>query len=65
MIFFFFKCVFSQKIRVKNTFLFKRRRELSEVRLKKAMKKHVEVKLAVFVLPSTCSSLCIQFWTLR
>lgn len=63
--FFFFKCVFSQKIRVKNTFLFKRRRELSEVRLKKAMKKHVEVKLAVFVLPSTCSSLCIQFWTLR
>lgn len=63
--FFFFKCVFSQKIRVKNTFLFKRRRELSEVRFKKAMKKHVEVKLAVFVLPSTCSSLCIQFWTLR
>lgn len=65
MIFFFPKCVFSQKIRVKNTFLSKRRRELSEVRLKKAMKKHVEVKLAVFVLPSTCLSLCIQFWTLR
>lgn len=29
------------------------------------MKKHVEGKLAVFVLPLTRSSLCIQFWTLR